>query len=231
MKKFILFNLICLMVLTAGAQEYGRSTFSGSDATNEGLGRASLPPAEYDGFYLGGSWGMKISLGWARVSWDIGSGSGKENIFAPRASVFYKTTDNFDVSFSALYISSEDDDDELGKTEGDMTELAIGIRYWFSMDSRVAPYVGCGLGYCFLDAKMDKTREGDQVVDADVSVDDSLGAFIEGGVSYQISDNVFMDADITYDFLLGDADATINGKDKDFNINSLAFNLGVTWMF
>jgi len=69
------------------------------------------------------------------------------------------------------------------------------------------------------------------VVPATVSVKDAPGAFLEGGAAFQVSDTFFINADLTYDFLLGSADATINGDDENFDVKSLSFNLGVTWMF
>ncbi len=218
-------------VLAAGAQEYGRGALdSGRDTA--GLGRAPLPAAAYDGFASGGSWGLKLGLGWASADWDLGPASGSKSLFAPQISLFYKTTDSLDVNFSTTFLSAKDRDDQLGNGQADMTRLALGIRYWVDTQARVTPYFGGGLGYYLLDGSTENTREDGEVVPVvSVSVKDAPGAFLEGGVAFLISDGFFIHTDLTYDFLLGSADAQINGKDKRFDVKSFSVNLGVTWTF
>ncbi len=219
-------------VLTAGAQEYGRGTLGG-DPGSSGLGRARLPDARFDGFSPGGSWGLKLGLGWASVDWDLGPAGGSESLFAPQLSLFYKTTDNLDVNFSTTFLSAKDKDDELGVTKADMARLAVGVRYWFHTPARVIPYVGGGLGYYLLDGTTEMTRDddGEAVRAAGVSVKDAPGAFLEAGVAFLIGDGFSIHTDLTYDLLLGSADAEINGEAESFDVKSLAINLGVTWTF
>jgi outer membrane protein W len=179
---------------------------------------------------------MKLNLGWASVDWDLGPADGSESLFAPQASLFYKATDNLDVNVSVLFVSADDTDNELGSTEADMTRFALGVRYWVDTQSRITPYFGGGLGYYILDADTDSAPNPcplcpDPTVPANVSVDDAPGAFLEGGAAFQVGDAFFINADLTYDFLLGSADATINGADEDLDVKALSFNLGVTWMF
>jgi len=231
MKHALIVAVLFAGLVSASAQEYGRGALSAESGRNAGLGRAELPPARYDGFALGGTWGAKLNLGWANVNWDLGPADGSESLFAPQASLFYKATDNLDVNFSALFVSAEDRDNDLGTTEADMTRLALGVRYWIDTRNRVTPYFGGGLGYYLLDGKTDNTRENGVVVPATVSVEDAPGAFLEGGAAFQVGDAFFINADLTYDFLLGSADATINGADEDLDVKALSFNLGVTWMF
>jgi outer membrane protein W len=230
MRRLLASVVLVASVLSAGAQEYGRGALNAGRDTS-GLGRGPLPSAKYDGFASGGAWGLKLGLGWANVDWDLGPAGGSENLFVPQLSLSYKATDNLDVNFSTLFASAEDKDDQLGSTEADMTRLALGLRYWINTETRITPYVGGGLGYYLLDGKTDNTRENGTVVPATVSVKDAPGAFLEGGAAFQVSDTFFINADLTYDFLLGSADATINGDDEDFDVKSLSFNLGVTWMF
>ena len=228
-----LFGVAVLMaaVLAAAANEHGRESLP-TAGTGAGLGRASLPAASSDNWWGGGVWGVKAGLGWALVDWDLGPASGSEGVFAPQITVFYKATDNLDVNLSAAFFSAQDEDAQLGDTEADMTRLALGIRYWFNTGTRITPYVGGGLGYYLLDGTTDNTRENGAVVAAtSISMDDMPGAFLEGGVAFQVSDNVFINTEITYDFLLGSADAEINGDNEDFDISALAIGLGVTWMF
>lgn len=207
------------------------SMLAGAVAAQE-LGRAALPPAVHEGFALGGSWGIKAGLGWSRADWDLDPADGAEWHFAPQGSLFYKATDQLDVNLSCLFISAEDEDKELGTTEADMTRLALGVRYWLPTSSRITPYFGAGLGYCFLDAKTERTREDGAIVNVwDVEVEDAPGLFLEAGLAFQISDDFFITADLTYDRLLGDADAEINGRGEDFDIQAFAINLGVAWIF
>lgn len=207
------------------------SMLTGAVSAQE-LGRAALPPAVQDGFALGGTWGVKASLGWANVAWDLGPADGSENLFAPQASLFYKVTDPLDVNLSCLLLSAEDDDLELGTTEADLTRLSLGARYWARTSTRLTPFFGAGLGYCFLDAATDRTREDGAVVGVtNMDVKDAPGFFLEAGLAFQAGDAFFITADLTYDRLLGSADAEINGRGEDFDIQAFALNLGVAWMF
>lgn len=228
MKRIGLAGLIFMgLVLTAGAQ-YGRGSLEG-DAE---LGRGPLPTPHYDIQFPSGTWGLKVDLGWAKVDWDIGATDGSESLFVPEASVFYKMSDSVDVNLSGLFVSAEDQDDVLGDTSGDMVRLALGVRYWFDTSTRFTPYVGGGIGYYILDGDTDNTLENGQVMPvADISVKDSPGAFVEGGLAYQVSDGFFVNVQLSYDFLLGSADATINGESDDFDVSVLAASLGATWMF
>lgn len=220
---------LATVVFQAGAGEYGRGSLT---ASGGGMGRAPLPAPTYDGTVAGGTWGVKADVGWALVDWDIGPASGSESLFAPQASVFYKVTESVDVNLSGLFVSAEDEDGEWGDTGADMARLALGVRYWFNTQTRFVPYVGGGIGYYFLDGTLDNTRAEGQVVPvADVSADDWPGAFLEGGLAFQVADDFFINADLSYDFLLGSADATINGADEDLKMSVVFVGLGVTWMF
>ena len=65
----------------------------------------------------------------------------------------------------------------------------------------------------------------------DISVDNAPGGFVEGGVAFQVADDFFINAEMSYDFLLGSADAEINGGGEDFDVSALMVGLGFTWMF
>lgn len=216
-------GVVCALVIMnlAQGQELGRGPLA-TGSGEAGLGRAPLPATHYDGYALAGTWGVKPSLGWGYVHWSVGSADGSEFCLVPQASFFYKATDYLDINLSALYASAEDTDSQLGKTKADLTRLALGARYWINTRTRLTPYLGGGLGYYLLSG----STKG---VDDDVK--NAPGAFLEGGTAFQVTDNFFVNLDLTYDFLLGSADATINGKDEKFNVQALALNLGVTWMF
>ncbi len=216
------------LALVAGAQEYGR----GSLGESAGLGQAPLPRPNYDIQFPSGTWGLKVDLGWAKVDWDIGPADGSETLFVPEVSVFYKMADSVDLNLSGLFASAEDEDGEWGRTSADMARLALGVRYWFDTGTRFTPYGGGGIGYYVVDGDVDNTREDGEVVPvADLSVKNTPGAFVEGGLAYQVADGFFVNVQLSYDFLLGSADATINGASEDFKVRVLAASLGATWMF
>jgi len=218
-------------VLSAGAQEDGRASLT-TGSPSAGLGRGSLPPANTEHGYFAGSWGLKLDLGWANLKWDVGATGGSEGLFAPQASIFYKTTENLDVNVSLMHLSGKDDDSVLGANKGEFTRLALGLRYWMPTGTRVAPFFGGGIGYYLLDGNTDRTREDGEVRDAgNVSVKDQPGAFLEAGLSFLVSDGFMVNTGLSYDFLLGSADATINGRDDDFDIKAFSINLGVAWKF
>ena len=221
MKRLVAVAVVLMVAAGAGAGEYGRGSLTnGGDGA--GLGRGPLPAATYDGFWGGGTWGLKPHLGWAFVDWDVGPASGSDWAVLPQISVFYKPTDNLDVNFSTMYVTGEDRDGDLGETEAEMARLALGIRYWFNTGKRFTPYLGVGVGYYLVDGDL---------AEEDVSVDDSPGGFLEGGVAFQVADNFYLNTEVTYDFLLGSPDAQINGRDEDFGISALSIGLGATWMF
>ncbi len=213
--------MVLVAVLAAGAGEYGRGAL-GKGGRDAGLGRAPLPAATYEGFWGGGTWGVKPHLGWAFVDWDVGEASGSDWVVLPQLSIFYKTTDNLDVNLSAMYAAGEDRDDDLGDTEAEMARLALGIRYWFNTGKRFTPYLGAGVGYYLVD--------GDLAA-ADVSVDNGPGGFLEGGVAFQVADNFYLNTEVTYDFLLGSPDARLDGRNEDFGVSVLSIGLGAAWMF
>ena len=101
--------------------------------------------------------GVKAGLGWAFLDWELGAAEGSDNQFVPQGSVFYKATDNLDFNLSAMFVSGEDEDDELGDTDADLARLALGVRYWFDTQSRFVPYLGAGIGYYIVDGSTDNT--------------------------------------------------------------------------
>ena len=128
MRAVLACSVLAAAILSAGAQESERGALTVGGGSRVGLGRADLPPAQHDTFMGGGTWGCKVDLGWAKVDWDLGPASGSESVFAPQVSLFYKATDGLDLNISALFITAEDEDGQLGTTEADMTRLALGAR-------------------------------------------------------------------------------------------------------
>lgn len=223
--------LVGMMQLAQGA-ELGREALAPASGP-VGLGRGPLAPAQVETGTPGGTWGLKLGLGWAHVKWNVGSADGSESVFAPQGSLFYKATDNLDVNLSAMFLSAKDQDSVLGDTKAGMTRLALGARYWFQNSSRVTPYLGGGIGYYLLSGGADKTRDATgAAIPANVgSMKDTPGAFLEGGLAFHITDNFYLNADLTYDFLLGSSDVKINGNNESFDVKSFSVNLGVMWTF
>ena len=228
MKLGVAGSMWLAVVMAAGAAEYGRGDLSDSGA----LGRAALPKASDDAFFGGGTWGVKAGIGWAMANWELGDAEGSDGVFAPHGSFFYKATDNVDFNVSALFLTAEDSDGDFGDNEADMVRLALGVRYWFDLGNRFVPYLGAGVGYYLVDGSTENVRENGVYVPAgDVSVDNAPGAFLEGGVAFQVSDNFFLNAEASYDFLLGSADAEINGEEEDFGVSAFVLGVGATLMF
>jgi len=231
MKKVIVLVLMAATVQAVRSAELGREALPPAGSTT-GLGRGPLAPAQLESGTPGGTWGLKLGMGWAHVKWSVGSVDGSEAVFVPQGSLFYKATDNLDVNLSVMFLSAKEKDSELGDTKADMTRLALGARYWFQNSSLVTPYVGGGIGYYLLGGEAAKIMVNGVAQPANVgSVKDNPGAFLEGGVAFHITDNFYLNADLTYDFLLGSSDVKINGESEKFDVKSLSVNLGVMWMF
>ena len=112
-----------------------------------------------------------------------------------------------------------------------MTRFAVGLRYWPGVGSRINPYLGGGIGYYFLDGNMENVAIEGTPVTGSLDVDTAPGAYVEGGVALQITDNFFFNVDLAYDLLLSSSDASIQGEELDFDIAAFTINLGVTMMF
>ncbi|MDZ4198653.1 MAG: outer membrane beta-barrel protein [Kiritimatiellia bacterium] len=213
------------------AQDYNRISSGGSiwDGTGRrGYAQTAGPTRAAEA----GTWGLKVGLGWAVVDWDIGPAGGAESGFSPQASLFYKATRSLDVHFSALQVSGKDQDAEMGNTEAEWTRLALGVRYGVKTQTRVTPYFGGGLGYALLDGKLENTREnGRRVPVSSLSVENVPSAFLEAGLALRLDEEFQFVAEFTYDFLLGSAEAKINGRKEDFSITSRSLNLGLIWSF
>lgn len=181
---------------------------------------------------LVGPWGLKVGIGAARANWSVGPIDAADTVFAPSASLFYKVTDNFDVNLSGFYINAKDDVSR-GTAKADMTRLAMGAKYWPLGGVRIAPYLGCGIGYYLLGGEMDHVYCAchGETATGKLTVDDAAGAYLEGGVAWQVAGNFFINTDLSYDFLLSSTGASIGIENPDFNIHALSVNLGITWMF
>jgi hypothetical protein len=234
MKQALLAVSICVgMSFSAVAQEYGRGSLdSGADGKDSGLGHSALPKSSYGGAFLSGAWGLKLGIGWANVDWSFGDLDGSETTFYPSGSVFYRANDYVDINLSGLFLSVEEDVGDI-TADGELTRVAVGARCWPVRHSRIAPYLGVGVGYYMTDVDLSgANRPGDsQPSSATMDIDDVPGACIEGGVAWQITDNFFINTDLTYDLLLSSPSASVGNVEDDFDVDVLAVNVGATWMF
>lgn len=73
---------------------------------------------------------------------------------------------------------------------GAAAEIYGGARYWFKGDRRWTPYVGGGLAAIMAGVDND---EGGQVAD---DQDFSLGLYAHGGLQYELTDTLYLDADV-----------------------------------
>ena len=92
---------------------------------------------------------------------------------------------------------------------GAAAEIYGGARYWFKGDRRWTPYVGAGLSAIMAGVDND---EGGQVAD---DQDFTLGVYAHGGVQYDMTDALFLSADVRT--LLGtDLDLETISGDADY---------------
>lgn len=214
------------------AEEYGRGSLGTAARSNEpGLGRVVLPPPTHPVGIPGGTWGLKLGAGWSQVDWSLGPLDGAAKSLAPTASLFYKTTDSLDVNFSCLFLDAEDETGD-GTTKLQMTRLAVGVRYWPIGDSRITPYLGCGIGYYLLGGDMENIYCpcSGQTASGDLDVDDVPGAYLQGGVAWQLSDNLFLNTEIAYDLLLTSPSVSISGETADLTLGAFSIGLSLTVM-
>ena len=234
MKRVLLVMLIGIgLSLSASGDEYGRGSLgSASRSPESGMGRAELPTSTLGSGFLGGTWGLKLAVGWAKADWSVGPIDGSDSLLVPSGSIFYRPIDNLDVNLSTLFLRAEDKVGG-GKTKAEMTRLALGVRFWPIKDCLVTPYVGAGIGYYFLGGKMEHAYCSclNQPANGKLDVDNVPGAYLEGGVAWRITDNFFINTDLAYDLLFSSPTASIDDAEGKFKISALSVNLGITFMF
>ncbi len=227
--RFLAVLLCALFVLSTvvSAQEMGRAPLEEQPAkvkketSGPGLGRAALPKAEVVGSMGPGLFGVGAEIGWTSLKFDIGDRDGSDNVWAPEANFFYMVTDCLDIRLGVKYASGEDEADNR-TIKGSFTRISLGAQYWLDTKTVFIPYAGASIGYYLVNA---------DVGDDDADPDNRPGFSLRGGCAFQISDNFQMTAGLSYDGLLGKADATVNNQSEDFSISALSISLGATVLF
>jgi outer membrane protein len=103
---------------------------------------------------------------------------------------------------------------DFGSTDATLTDLAVGLQYRFTPESKMVPYLGAGFDVLMPD------------VDGD-SVDTTLGAYVKGGVDYFIERNIALTGELK---LTGGLEADIDGGGK-FDPSSVALTGGIRFYF
>lgn len=222
MKRCAVLLSMIVVASVAYGQELGRGGLE-KGSKQEGLGRAALPAGTYEGAGINGDWGARASLGWGFMDWSVGKLEGSESMLIPQASVFFKVAESFDLNASVMYASGSGKNEESGATSASMIRLAVGAEYWVPTGARITPFVGAGVGYYIVD--------GDAAAATVTDVKSRPGAFVEGGAAFAVTDTLHLGASVTYDFLIGSAEATINGASDTLDVKVLSINIGVIAAF
>jgi outer membrane protein W len=126
--------------------------------------------------------------------------------------------------------------DKLGY--GELTQIPILLtgRYHFSVNDKVMPYIGLGVGY-YLNDMEDADGNGDFFDDAPSGVnsfaDDAFGFHLAGGVEYFVTDNVALNLDLKYVLLSTTIGFDGAGYDENDSttLNSFVFGIGAKYYF
>jgi outer membrane protein W len=107
-------------------------------------------------------------------------------------------------------------------TDSSFFRLCVGARYWLDLNAGITPYVGASLGYYSLDIGASGRN---------TSIDAGIGMNLQAGCAFGVSDGFLLTLGLSYDRLLTDADATVDGQDADGTFSALGVNGGVVFLF
>lgn len=110
----------------------------------------------------------------------------------------------------------------------------LTFQYHFAPDAKVRPYVGAGINWTIFYSEDSKASLDTALGGAtNISLDDSFGWAVQGGVDFDITDRVFMNLDVKYIDI--DTTATLNTGGSintvDVNIDPLVFGVGFGMKF
>ena len=136
----------------------------------------------------------------------------------------YFITDQWAVELLAALPFEHDIDAKHGGKIGEVKHLppTLSAQYHFLPNNNIRPYVGAGFNYTFL---YEEDLDG-----ADLDLDNSAGWAAQIGVDIDISDKLFMNAEVRY--LDIDSDAKVNGVSiGTIEIDPLLFGINVGFRF
>jgi len=109
----------------------------------------------------------------------------------------------------------------------------VSVVYYFLPDAPVQPYIGAGINYTLF---FDEDTSG-PLRDADLSLDDSLGAAFVLGIDIPLQGDWFVNADVRYIDIETDGDVDLNDGEggklelEGIDIDPWAFGLTVGYQF
>ena len=115
-----------------------------------------------------------------------------------------------------------------GGTVGETKHLppTVSAQYHFLPEGAVRPYVGAGLNYTFM---FEEDLKG-PLAGAELELDNSVGWAAQVGVDIDLSDNLFLNAEVRY--LDIDTDAKVNGADfGTVEIDPILFGVNLGFRF
>jgi outer membrane protein W len=149
-------------------------------------------------------------------------------------------TPEFSLEVSLGQLSTDMSVNVIGVKEGygELTQMPLLLtgRYHFSIDEKLVPYVGMGIGYYMHDMET-AVGSSDYFYGAPSGVeafaDDAWGYHITAGIEYFVSDNVTFGLDLKYVFLSTDIGFDGAGYDErdSTNLDCLVTSVGVKFYF
>lgn len=109
----------------------------------------------------------------------------------------------------------------------------VSVVYYFLPDAAVQPYIGAGINYTLF---FDEDTSG-PLSDADLSLDDSLGAAFVLGIDIPLQGNWLVNADVRYIDIETDGDVDLNDGEggklelEGIDIDPWVFGLTVGYQF
>jgi len=137
----------------------------------------------------------------------------------------YMLRDNIGLELLAAYPFTHDITlDGVGKiAETDHLPPTFSVQYHFQPKSNIRPYVGIGLNYTTF------FNEEATAVISDISLDDSFGLALQGGVDFNLTDKWYLNLVLRYINIETTAKTDLGNVDVD--INPWVYTLGVGTSF
>ena len=154
--------------------------------------------------------------------------------------ITYMYTDNFGIEVLGALPFEHDIKGDKGAIDGvevgsiEHLPPTVVAQYYFQPQSNVRPYVGAGINYTIF-SNEDADSEIEAVVgDTDISLDDSVGLAVMGGVDVDINEDWFFNASLWYIDIETEAELETAGAgdlEVDVDIDPWVVMLGVGTRF